>query len=488
MRFNSLLLFCLSILPTHLISIALGAVEDANKPIQAATKHVILDTLSGWEIPQTQSLKFEGQLPLHNASGSAIKGRFDKEAIYVVSEFAGLKTIKAGEKWSLETQFPDKVTGRYTYLVEKDEAGLKVRGYGAQVGSYLGKEFALVDVNSNGRFDDAGTDVLVYDKKTQVKVGDPFLLGTERLEIKVAASGQSATFAKPGMGFGGAAAFKGAMEGGGADTSIEGGMETWNSIRASLGVPPLKRDPKLEEAAYKHIEYMKAVGNLQHEEDKSHPKYTPEGARSGMGSCLGRGGSTPRAAILSQLQCFLHRIPLIMPELEFTTLAFDPESHYSGFDYSGGPRRRNVEWPGPIAYPPDGASDFGPYWSGNEGPCPIPGGPPAGGVGQPITLTFPHRQRLKGGKLTLTDPAGAEVEGWLSAPDKPAVSMFGDNCNTVCFIAKAPLKTDTLYTAKVEGKLNGVDFTKTWKFTTAKTAASHWGGRGGGRGGGKGGK
>jgi hypothetical protein len=248
---------------------------------------------------------------------------------------------------------------------------------------------------------------------------------------------------------------------------IDTGLAAWNAVRTSLGVPPVKRDPKLEQWATKHIEYMKAAGKLAHEEDKSNPKYTEEGAKSGMHSCLGMGVNRPADAILSQLGCFLHRIPLILPELE--SVSFCVDGGYSAFDYGDAPRRK-FDWKGPIAYPPDNCPDFGPYWNGAEGPCPIPGGAPKTGVGQPITLTFALHEKVKDGTIVIKEGA-ADVDGWVSAPDKPATSMFGDNLQTICFIAKQPLKSKTAYTAKATATVNGKPYELTWHFTTGSGKA-----------------
>jgi hypothetical protein len=249
----------------------------------------------------------------------------------------------------------------------------------------------------------------------------------------------------------------------GGNKDLDAGLAAWNAVRAAIGVPAVKRDAKLEEMASKHIEYMKAVKQLTHAEDKNHPKYTEDGAKAAMGSCLGQGSTNPVEAIMGQLNCFLHRIPLINPEVENVSFCFD--GGFAAFDYRDGEPRK-FEWKGPIAYPADKAADFGPSWSGNEGPCPIPGGtPPKGGVGQPVTLTFAPSDKVSDGKITLTD-AGKDVEGWVSAPDKPAVEMFGDNLHTICFIAKTPLKHKTAYTAKATATVNGQPFEKTWKFVT----------------------
>lgn len=448
----------------------LPAWAEENKPVTTGTKLVTLDTLKDWTLPESPAVKFEGTLPVKDGSGSPVKGRSDKDQIYVVNQYTGMRTYKAGDKWEIATTFPDNSQGRYIFLVEKMSDAVGVRSYIAMTGTFNGKEFAILDVNANGRFDDSGTDVLVWDKKTAFKIGEKVVIGEDEWDAKVTASGNSVTWGK-GMGF--STAFEKVK----GDNSIDGGLALWNGIRASIGAPPVKRDPKLEEWGNKHIEYMKAIGNLQHPEDKGNPKYSDEGNRAGMGSCLGRGSRDPQSAIMGQLTCFLHRIPLINPELEMTSFCVDPAG-WSAFDHANGAKRK-FDWKGPIAYPPDGANDFGPYWAGNEGPCPIPGGPPEGGVGQPVTLTFAPHEKVKNGKLVLSE-GSTEVDGWLSAPDKPAVAMFGDNCQTICFIAKQPLKAKTAYSVKVTAEVNGKPFEKSWKFTTSESNMPGWA-RGGGK-------
>lgn len=445
---------------------------DDEKPIPVRTRTVTLDQLKDWILPETQVMKFEGTLPITDASGKEIKAEAEKDRIKQLSMYTGLRVYKAGDLWGVDTTYSDKARGRYTYKVEQMDGAIGIRSYTAQQGDFKGKSFAILDINSNGRFDDAGTDVFVWDKKTALKVGDSLELGEKEVyAVKIPPSGNGATFGKFGVGFG--AAFKLPGE------TIDDGLAVWNAIRGSLGVPPVKRDPKIEEWGYKHIEYMKAVGNLQHEEDKNHPKYSPEGAKAGMGSCLGRGSPNPKSAILGQLTCFLHRIPLIKPEIETVAFCFDAESRFSGFDYSNG-TKRSFTWKGPIAYPPDGATDFSPAWSGNEGPCPIPGGPPAGGVGQPITLTF-GREKVTDAAIEVTGPGGTKLEGFISTPTSPAVSMFGNNMNTVCFIAKAPLQPNTRYQVKVTATVSGKPFELTWQFATGQQMNLYGGGGGRGR-------
>lgn len=432
-----------------------------NEPAKAVTKTVLLDQLAGWDLPETKCLKFEGELPVKSADGSAVKAKPAADGIYFTSATIGLKIYKPGEKWGLDTKYPDGVTGHYTFLVEKSGDTMGVRSYVAQSGSFQGKAFVLLDINGNGRFDDLGTDVLVWEKTTRLPLGEPVPIGEDKYQAQVASSGTSVTFTK-------ALGFSTAGGAGNGDGGAEDALGTWNAIRASLGLLPVKRDSKIEEWGYKHIEYMKAVGHLTHPEDKGNPKYTEEGHKAGMASDLSQGPPTAKQALLGLLDSFFHRIPLIAPELETTGISHDTESHFSVFNHASGPRRKDAKWPGPLAYPPDGAMDVQPGWNGHEGPQPFPGSPPQGGVGQTITLTFPHGQKCSDGSLTVKDASGAAVDGWQSTPAKPANGMFKDNMNTLCFIAKQPFKESTAYTIEAKATVGGKPFEKTWRFTTGQ--------------------
>jgi uncharacterized protein YkwD len=433
------------------------------------TRTVTFDRLKGWNVPKTDLIKFDGKLPIKNSAGKPVKGRAGDGVIYYLNIFAGQRALKAGQKWRIDTRYPDSHVGSYTFLIEKMDDGMGVRSYVGQQGRFQKHEFVLIDVNSNGRFDDAGKDLLLFKNKKTFKVGDQVVLGTDKLSVKIPASGRTVTFGK-------AMSYAEALTGG--DGDADAALAAWNQIRASLHVPPVRRDPKIESWGYKHIEYMKAVGKLVHPENKKHPKYTPEGHKAGMQSDLSAGQRSAKASVLSLMNTFFHRVALIRPEVEVVGISYDPASKFAVVNYGSGPKRKGAKWPGPLAYPPDGATGVPPGWSGREGPSPIPSAPPSGGVSQTVTLTFPRTQRPKGAKVTVTESGGGTVNGWVSTPEKPAARMFRDNMNTVCFIGKAPFKSNTTYRVKVEATVRGKPFVKEWQFTTGQGRRR---GRGGGR-------
>jgi uncharacterized protein YkwD len=57
---------------------------------------------------------------------------------------------------------------------------------------------------------------------------------------------------------------------------------------------------------------------------------------------------------------------------------------------------------------------------------------------------------------------------WLSTPEKPAQNQ-NLQANTICLIAKNPLRTSTAYTVSVSATVGGERWERTWSFTTAQT-------------------
>ena len=252
------------------------------------------------------------------------------------------------------------------------------------------------------------------------------------------------------------------------DTSVDGALLTWNTVRRSLRLQPVTRDPELERIGALHVKYMGKHG-LGHPEDKSAADYTADGNKAGMGSVLSFGRPNAREAILGLLDTFYHRVQMLQPDLAVTGINY--EDRYGAANVHNGPKRK-VSWTEPFAYPPDGAIHVRPGWSGMEGPSPIPE-VPKGGVGQTVTLTFPSGKKVKNGTIVLHEggASGPSPDAWVSAPDKPAAGgagMFPNNMNSICLIAKAPLKTGTLYVAEATAEVDGRPFKQTWSFTTDK--------------------
>jgi uncharacterized protein YkwD len=122
---------------------------------------------------------------------------------------------------------------------------------------------------------------------------------------------------------------------------------------------------------------------------------------------------------------------------------------------------------GVVIYPVDGQKHVPTAFPGHEVPDPIPEA--HGGLGgYPVTATFPMTVRVRNAKATLQDDAGHEVEAWASSPEKPANP---DNAwaqgNTICLIAKKPLRPGVAYSVHMSAIVHGKEWSRAWSFTTA---------------------
>jgi uncharacterized protein YkwD len=105
---------------------------------------------------------------------------------------------------------------------------------------------------------------------------------------------------------------------------------------------------------------------------------------------------------------------------------------------------------------------------GNELPDPIPDATDKV-TGYPITVTFPPRVQVQDAEGWLEEEAG-KVAVWLSTPDKPANPAHAAlQRNTVCLIARRPLRPGTRYTVRLKARVDGRDWSRTWAFTTVNS-------------------
>jgi hypothetical protein len=358
--------------------------------------------------------------------------------------------------WNVSAVYPDAVSETYRYKLEKKDDGFTVRSVQARMGNFQGKLVALIDVNSNGRYDDDGVDQIVLDKTTVLNVGETLKLNNDEWSVKVTPSGNGITFSK-GADF---ASLLNVSE-----TNIDGALIILNGVRGALKMQALKRDPELERIGALHIKYMAKHG-LGHIEDKSAPEFTADGAKAGMGCVLSAAPGDARVGVINLLDTFFHRVQMLQPDLALTGI--NNGDGFTSVNVFNGAKKK-VDWKEPFCYPPPDAINVRTGWNGHEGPSPIPEVPP-GGVGETVTITFPNGQKVKNGTLTLHEgnSTGPIVDAWVSTPEKPADKMFSDNMNTICLIAKQPLKRGTVYSAEATAEVDGKVFKKEWTFTTMK--------------------
>jgi uncharacterized protein YkwD len=252
-----------------------------------------------------------------------------------------------------------------------------------------------------------------------------------------------------------------------------------NGERRRCKLKPVTLSEALSDGAQKHCEYLvrneghpATEGLKAHEEDKSLPGYTPEGAKAGMQSDLGH--SEPPQSMRGMLGTFYHRIPLLHPELREVGIGYAEGKGGEGrrwgggghcaIDFSGKIAEKDPKSPRVIAYPAEYQRGVARSFGG-ENPDPIPPGEDRE-TGMPITLTFFDSPKLADVVMEVR-AAGVALDGYLSTPAKPARSDF-PNEDTVCFIAKDHLPESAKIQVKVTAVVNGEPFAKEWEFTTGK--------------------
>ena len=440
-----------------ILSICFAAMAADEAQVVKVPMHAVsFEELKDWQIKTPAAIKFDGTLPLNDSAGKPITARVAPEGVYVNLGMNGTKLMAAGGIWNVTATYPDGTTDSYRYKLEKKDDGLTVQSVQARMGSFQGKPIALIDVNSDGRFDNDGVDQLVFDKTTVLSPGDTMKIGNDEWTVKISPSGNFVTFSKGGD-FGALLTV--------GDGGLDSALAVLNGVRAVLKLQPLKRDPELERIGALHIKYMAKHG-IGHVEDKAAPEYSADGAKAGMGCVISGNPGDARSGVVNLLDTFFHRIAMLQSDLAVTGI--NNGDGFTTVNVHNGAKKK-VEMKEAFCYPPPDAMNVRTGWNGREGPSPIPE-TPSGGVGETVTITFPNGQKVKNGALTLHEGgiSGPSVESWVSTPEKPADKMFGDNMNTICLIAKTPLKSGTVYTAEATADVDGKPFKKEWTFTTMK--------------------
>ncbi|HEY7200045.1 MAG TPA: hypothetical protein VIC57_07535 [Candidatus Dormibacteraeota bacterium] len=258
-------------------------------------------------------------------------------------------------------------------------------------------------------------------------------------------------------------------------TDRKAAIDTANGPRAALGLPALREDPALDEAAQAHAYFYLFNASQQQvsgtgitSEDASLPGFT--GARSiDRDRHFGFGGArgvelaehlvTPVGSVQSSIDSVFHRLPLLDREV---TAAGYGEARIgplaiSVLDLGAIP-------PGagdPIVYPGDGQTAVPPAFVDNEVPDPLPQSTITP-TGYPITLEVGGAQQLKVTSGRLLGPDGKEVPSITLAPnDQVGPSQWA-------LVPKRPLAPGGRYTVDVSGTVDGKDFSKRWSFTVAE--------------------
>jgi uncharacterized protein YkwD len=268
-----------------------------------------------------------------------------------------------------------------------------------------------------------------------------------------------------------------------------------NYYRKLAGLRHVTLDAELSEGCKAHAKYLivhdgepSTKGLSAHDEKPDQDGFTEKGRTAGRVSVIaGSHGSDfpggPSTAVDIWMASFFHRIPFLNPDLKRIGIGFATNTKgsvwqvvlnaRSGVEREGKDQKERTE---PIVYPADKQKDVSRTFSlgASEEPNPLPRGVQPLQAGYTITATFSEGTRVEDINASLEwvperkipDFVVTTVPVWLSTPEKPA-GTFEHQQNTVCLIAKEPLRAFTTYQVTVRAKVNGELKEKTWKFSTA---------------------
>ena len=257
-------------------------------------------------------------------------------------------------------------------------------------------------------------------------------------------------------------------------------LERINRHREIAGVAQVTIDPALSHGCAAHAQYLLQnafVPRLAvYDEDPELPNFSESGWKTAkMAHVYVWSGKPPAGwpatAVDYWMATFYQRVPFLNPDLEAVGVGFvSGERGDAGFLVVDCKSRVK---PGGIVtattFPADKQRDI-PCFFGmgtSEIPSPVPGRDNQAGVGFPVTVTFWNAGRVQNVRAALRDPAQKKVPVWLSAPEYPSPAAHLQQ-NTVCLIPQKPLKLGPVYTVEVSATVDGMDWKRTWSFTTAR--------------------
>ncbi len=320
----------------------------------------------------------------------------------------------------------------------------------------------ILDWNFNGAYNDESADaVLIGESRCAVPLEKTMYIGKYKVTFNLTPSGVKSKAAVEQM----------------PDSPMMPAILHLNMRRAQAGLPPRPLDAALSAACQAHAHYCVVNNYFGHPEDPKKPGYTKEGHElGGMNAILSNGRSSV-GAVDGFLCTFLHRIDLIHPDTD----AFGIGSEGTITSINGRTKRRTLgKWEYPVLYPPPEMEGV-PLLFSNEMPNPLPpehGNKPAG---FPVTATFQGKVKVTGASGELSSigqmppegsdpeswPKGTPVEAYFSSPEKP--TALG-NLNSICFIAKQPLRPNTVYIARISYSAEGKGDSRVWWFKTGSVA------------------
>jgi uncharacterized protein YkwD/DNA-directed RNA polymerase subunit RPC12/RpoP len=242
-----------------------------------------------------------------------------------------------------------------------------------------------------------------------------------------------------------------------------------NVQRERSGQDPIFLDPELSRACQAEAERLARNGGPLRDDPKT-------------GKLAGsiHAADAPSTAVEKWLREPRYRSAILEPRLRTLGAGFARNVEgqwFSVFDWTQGidrtPSLEAASVTPAIVYPAMGQTRVPLWFPGNETPDPLPDTKNKL-AGFPITLTFTAETRIEvvTAHLTMTDER--EIEVWLSSPEKPANPRFAPaQRNTICLIAKQPLRPNTRYRVAVSAMVNGEPWSAKWDFHTVSGGEIH---------------
>jgi uncharacterized protein YkwD len=258
-----------------------------------------------------------------------------------------------------------------------------------------------------------------------------------------------------------------------ADSPEARARDHLNALRAVAGLPPVAADPELCRGCLAHARYVATnsarlgkPGFSPDEEDESLPGFSEDGRRAAAAGILAL-ENEPLQALDGWTASLFMRFVVLDPELQ--RVGWGQAQTASGrwvcvLDAFRGRGTAEV-----IVYPIDGQTAVPLEYPGNEVPDPIPEAEQKR-AGYPVTVTFPRGATVKSATASLR-AGGADVPSWISTPERPAQDA-ARQANTVCLIAKEPLRPQTAYTVTATARVNDEPWERSWTFTTSDGAVT----------------
>jgi uncharacterized protein YkwD len=255
-----------------------------------------------------------------------------------------------------------------------------------------------------------------------------------------------------------------------ADTVEQRVKRRVDLYREAVGLPPVPLDAKLSKGCMEHAQYMllnkdtDAMAGLNaHQQRPKLKGASAAGAACGKAADLFFGVSDLEVAVDGWMATLYHRRPILSPTLERIGIGYAKlrdGSYMAALMFQDGYSvDMSSKWP--VAFPADNQGGI-PLEFGAEFPNPVPGG---GRAGYPITLQFPPYDKVTGVRASLVDGNSKPVAFYLSDPEHPAMTSFGQ-WGVVSLIPKLPLSPNARYGVRVDAIWNGKPTTSYWSFTT----------------------